>query len=63
MKSNSLFVQSSTLLPISLQLPSVAILSSNTSVQKCQPVFLISDNKTDYCGGNQWKALLTNKDI
>jgi hypothetical protein len=54
-----LSAQNSTILPSSLQLPNVASLGSCTASQKGQLVLLTTDNKTYYCNGSSWQALLT----
>ncbi|AXE17399.1 hypothetical protein DR864_06465 [Runella rosea] len=55
----NLSAQNSTILPSSLQLPNVATLGSCTASQKGQLVLLTTDNKTYYCNGSAWQALLT----
>ncbi|NBB22350.1 hypothetical protein GVN20_23550 [Runella sp. CRIBMP] len=55
----NLSAQNSTILPSSLQLPNVATLGGCTASQKGQLVLLTTDNKTYYCNGSAWQALLT----
>lgn len=55
----NLSAQNNTILPSSLQLPNVASLGSCTASQKGQLVLLTTDNKTYYCNGSSWEALLT----